>query len=74
MTASDPSLPLLPTSTAHDQHAFPTLTAAQIQRIAAHGRRRAVARDEVLVESGAKVVPFFVVVAGELEIVRPSGA
>jgi thioredoxin reductase (NADPH) len=50
---------------------FPTLTAAQIARIAAHGRVRSVQRGEVLVEAGDHVVPFFVVKAGHLEIVRP---
>jgi thioredoxin reductase (NADPH) len=53
------------------EHVFPTLTAAQIARIAAHGRLRATQQGEVLVEAGAKVVPFFVVTAGEVEIVRP---
>jgi thioredoxin reductase (NADPH) len=51
---------------------FPTLTSAQIARIAARGRRRPVARDEILVEVGAKDVPFFVVVSGEVQAVRPS--
>ena len=36
MNASDPLLPLQPASTSHNEHLFPTLTAAQIQRIAAH--------------------------------------
>jgi thioredoxin reductase (NADPH) len=53
---------------------FPTLTAAQIARIATHGRVRRVDRGEVLVDAGAQVVPFFVVTAGQLEAVRPSGA
>jgi thioredoxin reductase (NADPH) len=53
---------------------FPTLTPAQIARIAPHGRVRRVERGEVLVEAGAPVVPFFVVTAGRLEAVRPSGA
>ena len=53
---------------------FPILTAAQIARIAAHGHVRPVKRGEVLVEQGDRVVPFFVVTAGELEIARPSGA
>ena len=51
---------------------FPTLTAAQIARVAAHGRRRRFARGEVLVEAGAGVVPFLVVTAGALEAVQPS--
>jgi hypothetical protein len=37
------------------EHVFPTLTAAQIARIAAHGRRRPINQGEVLVEAGAKV-------------------
>jgi thioredoxin reductase (NADPH) len=51
---------------------FPTLTADQIARIAAHGFIRPIARGEVLVESGHTDVPFFVVMAGEIEIIRPS--
>ena len=52
---------------------FPTLTPAQVARIAAHGTVRAVRAGEILVEEGAAVVPFFVVTAGHLEIVRLSG-
>jgi thioredoxin reductase (NADPH) len=51
---------------------FPLLSDAQIARIAAHGVVRPIARGEVLIESGQTDVPFFVVRAGELEIVRPS--
>ncbi len=50
---------------------FPTLTPEQIARIAAHGRMRKIERGEVLVEAGDEVVPFFVVTAGQVEIVRP---
>jgi thioredoxin reductase (NADPH) len=35
---------------------------------------RAIQHGEVLVEQGDSIVPFFVVVSGELEIVRPSCA
>src|SRR4051794_24286966 len=52
---------------------FPTLTAAQIARIAAHGRMRHVQQGELLVEAGARMTQFFVVTAGQLEAVRPSG-
>ena len=52
---------------------FPTLTPAQIARVAPHGRARRVERGDVLVEAGAKVVPFFVITAGQLEIRRPFG-
>ena len=61
--------PLAATVPRSDQ-AFPTLTPQQVSRIAANGRRRATARGEVLVETGDKVVPFFVVVSGELQVVR----
>jgi len=53
---------------------FPALTPAQIARIAPHGRQRAVAPGEVLVEVGQRPVPFFVVLSGEVQVVRPSAA
>src|SRR5829696_3648784 len=52
---------------------FPTLTPEQISRIAVHGTMRPIQRGEVLVEAGDQNVPFFVVAAGRIEIVRPSG-
>src|SRR5262245_32730324 len=55
------------------QRVFPTLTVAQIGRIAAHGRRRAIASGDMLVEVGQRPVPFFVVVSGELQVLRPAG-
>ena len=74
MTAPDTPAPLQPTATSHAEHLFPTLTAAQIARIAAHGRPRAIARGDVLVNVGDRVVPFFVVVSGEIQVLQPSGA
>jgi thioredoxin reductase (NADPH) len=53
---------------------FPKLTPAQIKRVAVHGRVRPIQRGEVLIEAGDQVVPFFIVTAGEIEIVRPSAA
>jgi CRP-like cAMP-binding protein len=50
---------------------FPTLTAAQIARIACHGVIRPITRGEVLIESGQTNVPFFVVKAGEIEVIHP---
>ena len=52
---------------------FPTLDAAQIERVAAHGIKRRVSAGEVLFDPGGHSTPFFVVTAGEVEIVRPSG-
>lgn len=74
MNASDPRVPLASTASSHTERLFPTLTSAQITRIAARGRRRPVARGEVLVEVGDNNVPFFVVVGGEIEALRPTGA
>ena len=71
MTSTTPALPL---KSSRVEQIFPKLTPAQIRRIAAHGHMRAVQRGEVLVEQGDSTVPFFVVVSGEAEIVRPSGA
>src|SRR3954471_8460002 len=42
-------------------HVFPTLTTAQMARVASHGRVRAVATGEILVDVGRQDVPFFVV-------------
>jgi len=52
---------------------FPTLSPAQMARIATHGVVRSIGRGDLLIEAGDNTVPFFVVRAGEIEIVRPSG-
>jgi thioredoxin reductase (NADPH) len=52
---------------------FPTLTSAQIARIASHGVTRPTTRGEVLIEGGQTDVPFFVLKVGEIEVIRPSG-
>src|ERR1700752_1417995 len=52
---------------------FPTLSPAQIERIAAHGKRRRVSAGEILVEQGDQNLPFFVVISGAIEILRPNG-
>lgn len=70
----DTSLPLQPTAPSPTERLFPTLTASQIERIAAHGHRRSIVRGDMLVEIGDKAVPFFVVVSGEVQVLRPPGA
>lgn len=67
----DPEVALPSAATAGDQ-AFPTLTEAQIARVASHGHLRKVERGEVLVKAGARNASFFVVVSGHLDIVRLS--
>ena len=68
MNGLDNSPPLQPTAPSPSERLFPTLTDAQVARIAARGRRRPVAGGEVLVEAGARTVPFFVVVSGALRV------
>ena len=64
----------LPLTSSRVEQIFPILTPTQLNRIAVHGHMRAIQPGEVLVEQGDSAVPFFVVVSGELEIVRPSCA
>jgi thioredoxin reductase (NADPH) len=51
---------------------FPTLTAAQLSRIAGHGRRRRTTQGEVLFDAGDPHPSFFVVLAGRVDVYRPS--
>ena len=61
-----------PTPASRRDQIYPTLTAAQLARIAAHGRRRRVEQGEVLVQAGEPVARLFVVVEGRIDGVRPS--
>jgi thioredoxin reductase (NADPH) len=71
MTDRTPLVPL--TQASGVERMFPTLTPAQIERIAVLGRVRAIRPGEVLVEAGQQIVPFFVVTRGQVDIVLPSG-
>ena len=64
--------PAAPPSGQRGEHIYPTLTPAQLARIAAHGRRRQVGRGEVLVEAGEQTARLFVVAAGRIDIFRRS--
>jgi thioredoxin reductase (NADPH) len=63
----------LPLKSSRVEQISPTLTPAQIRRIAPHGHMRPMQRGEVIYEQGDRDVPFFVVVSGELEILRLLG-
>jgi len=71
MSDTTPPVPLTLASRA-DQ-VFPTLTPEQIARVAAHGHVRRVEHREVLLEPGDQNPRFFVVTAGHIEVVKPSG-
>jgi thioredoxin reductase (NADPH) len=62
----------LPLTSSSIEKIFPKLTSAQLSRIAARGHIRAMEGGEVLHEQGHRAAPFFVVISGELEVVRPS--
>ena len=70
MTETSRSTPLI--DSAAEPFLFPKLTPEQIERIATHGVLRTVTGGEVLIDSGQYDVPFFVVKAGEIEVIRPS--
>jgi thioredoxin reductase (NADPH) len=70
MPADKPAAPF-PQASADDRR-FPILTAAQVARIEPYGRRRTTKVGETLIEAGERVVPFFVVLSGALEVVQPS--
>ena len=63
----------LPITSSRIEQIFPKLTLPQIGRIKPHGHMRTVQRGDLLIEQGDTSVPFFVVMKGELEIVRPFG-
>ena len=63
----------LPLTKSNRKKIFPKLTPVQISRIEPHGRIRSTQPGEVLIEQGDTSVPFFVVITGEIEIVRPFG-
>jgi thioredoxin reductase (NADPH) len=64
----------LPLTKSLREKIFPKLTPVHISRITSHGRLRAVQPGEVLIEQGDSSVPFFLVITGEVEILRPLGA
>src|SRR5438034_1351300 len=63
--------PAAPSSAPRSERIYPTLTPAQLDRVAAHGRRRHVAAGEVLVQPGESASRVFIVVSGRIDVVRP---
>ncbi len=56
-----------------EERAFPVLSAAEIEEISAFGNRRPTSAGELLFEAGEASYDLFVVLDGEVEIVRPEG-
>jgi thioredoxin reductase (NADPH) len=59
-----------PPTVARSDQTFPTLTPAQLARMAAHGRVRQVRLGEVLVDVGDENTRFFAVTTGRIDILR----
>jgi thioredoxin reductase (NADPH) len=49
---------------------FPLLTAAQIERLAAHGTRRTISKGEILAQPGDRNLPMLVVLSGSIEVMQ----
>jgi len=73
MATTDPRPPIPAPWTASEERLFPRLSPAQIARIATHGRVRRVQSGDVLLDVTDRLARFFVVVSGEIEVVRVSG-
>jgi thioredoxin reductase (NADPH) len=54
------------------EQTFPTLTPAQIARLAPHGKKFAIHKGQILAEPGERHRDLFVVLSGSLEIIRPT--
>src|SRR6266404_7316677 len=70
MSDNEQTTPPLPGAKPDDM--FPALTLEQQTRVAAHGRLRQVAKSETLVEANAEPNKFFVVVTGQLNLLKVS--
>ena len=64
------SLPSPPVDKRAEQ-IYPTLTAAQIARLAKQGQQRLVEEGEVLAQAGEPVARSYVIVTGRIDVVRP---
>jgi len=60
-----------PSATDRRDQMFPRLTPRQIDRLREMGKRRTVARGEVLYDQDAAIPQFYVILSGTLEIVEP---
>jgi thioredoxin reductase (NADPH) len=60
----------MPETNARLEHVFPTLTAAQMNRIATYGRVREIHAGEILIEAGHEADRFFVVRSGRIDVLQ----
>lgn len=62
---------LPPSSLDPRTQAFPSLTAAQIDRVSSSGQARKVEKGEIVFDIGDAQIPFFVLLSGRMEVVQP---
>ena len=71
-TATTTAFPIPESLAGRVDQMFPTLTPAQIERVEAHGHTRDITVGDVLFNAGDPSDKFFVVVRGQVELVRPA--
>ena len=71
MTSPPVGLPTLAEMEARRPQMFPTLSEAQVARLARVGKERSLARGELLFDQGEYGVPIHVVLEGAIEVVHP---
>src|SRR4051812_13303112 len=64
----------VPTGPSAAEQTFPVLSAAQLQRIAAHGKRREMQVGEVMLKAGDPLSRSYVVLSGRIDLYRQSPA
>src|SRR6476659_7435974 len=67
---TSPITTLEPSNISDADRTFPTLTEAQVARVARNGNRRRVELGQILAEGGRPVTHFYVVVSGDVEGVQ----
>lgn len=61
----------LPVTSSRIEHVFPILNTTQISNIERYGCLCEVQTGELLVQQGDVAPPFYAIISGELEIIRP---
>jgi len=69
---TDGTISASPSAASRLEQLFPKLTPKQLTRLAAQGRSRAIVSNEVLVATGNRAACCFVVLRGEIEVIRQS--
>ncbi len=69
---TDGKIPASPSAASRLEQLFPKLTPRQLARLSPQGRTRTIAEGELLIATGSRAACCFVVLSGEVEIIRRS--